>query len=597
MKICNNKKTNKITAVFIAIILFAIFSTTTFADDTSSSISQNETTQIQPSVAVTQNAQVENLQNTQNIANTTSTPTINLLKQVEILTQIKEGEKLNLYAIAEGVPNTSTLSYQWYKDNVLISGATNENYTIEKATTKDSGTYDLHITNTADGTKIITSGSVTVSTNSDNSTTPATGSLAVTAYTVQNAVGAELQRVEVGEKCQIIIALRDGRLNTIPTKLDGYGNIANAKITSTSSFSSPTFGDIGFTSPKIVNGALEYAVIFNDITYLGGENTLAFDLAYNDVSVPMQNVSVGMSQMLNPEEISTTQPVVMVKSSSYGNTAVNAGEIFNLSISSFNTSDEQALVDVMTSITLPSNLVLAGGSNVFLHKNVVASGVFGDNFTLQASNSASTGIENITVNYTYYVEGTDVQLTSSQIITVAVEQPDRFSFTSSEMPTEVYVGQDSYITVGFVNKGKGILYNLSAEVTGNITEPGQVQYIGNLNSGTEGSVDFILNANDTSPVFGEILISYEDINGAVQTHTQQYSFTPVEMNTGGNIMTPGFDDFEQAESEGMPEWLWGLIVFAIIGALIAVVLIVNKKHKAKILKSQLELEDDDDEDI
>ncbi|MEG2834217.1 MAG: hypothetical protein RR859_08615, partial [Ruthenibacterium sp.] len=155
------------------------------------------------------------------------------------------------------------------------------------------------------------------------------GSIYIVGYTVFGQNGDELQKVSVGEKCRIVVSLRDTRFTTEPNpttepgRFDKAGNLVNMKITSTASFATPSFGDIKQTTAKVVNGELSYAAVFNDITYLGGENTLAFDIAYVDGSVAMQNVSIGVSECYDTAKGTSAKPTVMVRDSSYGTANVN----------------------------------------------------------------------------------------------------------------------------------------------------------------------------------------------------------------------------------------------------------------------------------
>lgn len=428
------------------------------------------------------------------------------------------------------------------------------------------------------------------------------GSIYIVGYTVVNQNGDEVQKVGVGEKCRIVVSLRDTRFTTAPDpttepgRFDKAGNIVNMKITSTSTFATPSFGDIKQTTAKAVNGELSYAAVFNDITYLGGENTLSFDIAYVDSSVAMQNVSIGISECYDTAKGTSAKPAVMVKDSSYGTANVNAGDAFTLVLTSYNTSKTIGITDVMTTISLPAQLTLSGGSNMVLTSAVGAGASFANTFQLQAQNNAETGVVNITVNYTYYMKGVETQLTSSQLITVSIVQPDRFSFTSMDIPTEIYAGEENTLTLGFVNKGKGILYNLSAEISGNLENPGQNQYFGNLNSGTEGSIDFDILAKTAGTITGTITLTYEDINGVEKKQTKEYSAIISE----APVIDPGLDgpNMNLPESEvkkGLPWWGWALIGGGGLAAT-GVGVKIFKKKKAKKVEREL-AEDNDDEDF
>ncbi|HET7640527.1 MAG TPA: immunoglobulin domain-containing protein, partial [Ktedonobacteraceae bacterium] len=58
------------------------------------------------------------------------------------------GSSVTLTAVADGGAGTS-LTYQWYKDNNPISGATSSSYTIGSAAAGDAGNYYIVVTDTA----------------------------------------------------------------------------------------------------------------------------------------------------------------------------------------------------------------------------------------------------------------------------------------------------------------------------------------------------------------------------------------------------------------------------------------------------------------
>lgn len=422
---------------------------------------------------------------------------------------------------------------------------------------------------------------------------PVGGSPYVTAYTVQNSDGTEIQKLAAGQKCQIVIGICDPRYSAVPTAVDGNGNIANAKITSTASFASPSLGDIRCTTPKMSESGLRYSIVFNDISYIGGSSTLSFDLSYAAQDTALTSMSQAISQCTSASgTTSTIQPTVMVQSSSYGKDFVSAGETFTLDLTSYNTSSTAAISNVVTTLTLPDKLTLAGGSNSVMTSGVAAGGSFANQFTLMAQPGAETGIANITVTYTYYTASSEAQLTSSQIITVSIRQPDRFSFSSMDIPSEMYTGEENTVSVGFVNKGKGILYNVQAEISGNLSNPGQAQYLGNLQPGAEGSVDFNLTSDTAGTVSGTVTITYEDLAGNQTTQTKEYSVTILEMTPvdTGMPVDPGVTPDVTTQS-GMPWWGWLLIAVAVV---VAIVVTVNqlKKRKARKLR-ELEEEDED----
>ena len=51
-------------------------------------------------------------------------------------------------------------------------------------------------------------------------------------------------------------------------------------------------------------------------------------------------------------------------------------------------------------------------------------------------------------------------------VTVPIVQPERFEISRTDFPEYLSMGEEGYASVSFVNKGKGIIYNVSAEITG-----------------------------------------------------------------------------------------------------------------------------------
>ncbi len=162
------------------------------------------------------------------------------------------------------------------------------------------------------------------------------------------------------------------------------------------------------------------------------------------------------------------------------------------------------------------------------------------------------------------------------------------------------MGEEGYAYVSFVNKGKGTIYNVSAEITGEgITTTEGNQFIGNVASGTESSADFTIQTSQSGTISALLTVSYEDEKGNIKELTKDFTITVEEMYMGdmnGDMsFDPGSDPMPMPEENaGMPVWGWILIVLGVLGAG-AAALIVIKKKKAK--KKAAQLTEDDDEDI
>ena len=166
--------------------------------------------------------------------------------------------------------------------------------------------------------------------------------------------------------------------------------------------------------------------------------------------------------------------------------------------------------------------------------------------------------------------------------------------TIIEVPAEVYVGDSASFEVTFINRGKTPVYNASAEITGNLAQPGQRQFIGNVASGTEDSVDFLLSANEGGPITGEVIITYEDANMNVKELREPFSANAIAMEV------PEFDPNmvpDDIPMEEPPAWYEQVPVWGWVGGGVVVLILLSFISKLIRAHKEKKLLEDDDEDF
>lgn len=457
-------------------------------------------------------------------------------------------------------------------------------------------------------------------------TIPTGGGPVVTAYTVLNSSGQEIQRVEAGQKCRIVIAVVDPRIAVSDSKLvtgtDAEGKptqdtvsktpeeiaaekaallsalAVNVKVTSTGSFASPSLGDISTTSltaDKLTSRGLEYAIILNDITYLGGDNKLSLDISYTNYAVALASVTQAISQCVGAQESTGEAGALVITSTSYGGGEVEAGSDFTLTVDVLASKGTASIDNVQVALTLPEHITVTNGSSDIFLGDMKPNTSQQASFQLSASAVAPSGSQNISVTVTSTTEGAG----ASKTVVIPISQPERFEISRTSFPEYLSMGEEGYASVAFVNKGKGTIYNVSAEISGEgFTTTEGSQFVGNVASGTESSADFTIQTSESGTLTGMLTVTYEDEKGNEKTLTKDFSMTVEEMNMDPG-MDPGFDPgFEPMPEDGaqggMPVWGWILIGVGVVAAGV-VVLIVLKKKKAK--KRAAQLMEDDDEDI
>ena len=432
----------------------------------------------------------------------------------------------------------------------------------------------------------------------------------VSAYTITDTAGNEISTVEVGDKINIVLKVVDHASARYCVKPEEISARINSAV-----FTYTGIGEIGqlFDSnddpnatrlENVRNGSASaeeitqnaqyhyysYVLLFRDVVYNGGGNTLPINLSYLDTSKPLQQFSVTLGQCVDKDQ--TTSPNLVVRTSSYGDSVV-AGTAFPLSLGVYATDGSEELHDVIVSLTLPENLSLSGGSLSTYIGNVAPKQICNVAFDILPSAGFTGTVANITVN----MEGTGAitgkAVTGTTTISVPVSQPDRFEVGQLELSSDtVYVGDTGSVTLSYVNKGKNPVSNLEARLTGTNLGAGGYQYLGNLNAGTEGSVDFDIAPDAAGTVSGVITLNYEDASGNPQTISKDFSVSAEEMQMD-DFYDPTMDD-AQPEQTGMPIWAWVLIGGCGVVVVIVVVVVVRKRRKAKALAA-LEAEDSDED--
>ena len=441
----------------------------------------------------------------------------------------------------------------------------------------------------------------------------------ITGYTVtpQLGVAGELQRIQPGQKCCIIVSICDPRFTKIPGD-EAHNNalqkmmeqaFPNVKITSTYNFASPSLGDIqigGFAYGKNNSsgapweaGPLEYHVSFNDITYLGGSNKLSFDVSYSgQQGLELVNLSQNISQCVGATNVEGGKAsAIVVRSAGYGGGSVVAGQQFTLTADVFVTAGTTGAENVAVSLTLPEQVTVVSGSSQIFVGNMAAGESTSVNFLLNASATAAAGSANITINVNGNAASDGAALTTTMPITVPIVQPERFEVSRTDFPEVVNMGEETYGSVSVVNKGEGTMSNVSAELRGEgFTTTEGNQFVGNVASGTESSADFTISPTQAGSINAQLVITYENEQAEEKTITKDITFTVEEMSFEDPGMMPGMGDMPTEPTQtGMPLWAWAVIVVLAAGVVATVVVIVRKKIKKR--KENEKLMEEDDEDI
>ena len=199
---------------------------------------------------------------------------------------------------------------------------------------------------------------------------------------------------------------------------------------------------------------------------------------------------------------STVQPAgpvpnIIITNFTYGDGSVAVGTNFDLGFT-FQNMGKVAVGNMVVTVDGGENFAISGGTNTFYYDSLWAGYSLTQTVPMQVLSSAKNGAQGIDINFKYeYVDGGTRNSNTSDIkISVPVSQPDRFELGDPVLPDAINAGEESTISMEYVNKGKGDVSNVEASIEGDgITATQATQYIGNVASGASGSIGFAFTAD------------------------------------------------------------------------------------------------------
>ena len=319
------------------------------------------------------------------------------------------------------------------------------------------------------------------------------------------------------------------------------------------------YSDVGSGSPKMdyieatsYDGKLAFKIDLLDLAYTGSGDTVEYEFVYYENNEKFtQNVSVKVDNCIpyvdkdDPEEddedvsLDPLIPHIIVSQYDYGTTQVSAGQVIDLNLSFENTSTQYDLDNIVMKITTPDGFSITSSSNTYHFDHLDVGESISKTISMQANPNAEAQSYAINIEFSFQYIANDTRKSgeSSESISIPVTQPDRFSVDEIQLPTSLYVGDEYNLSINFVNKGKTQVYNVTAELRGNMQNSGERSFIGNVASGAEESADFYVTPTEAGKMEGEVVISYEDASMNVREVTRPFTIMVEEMP----YVDPGID--------------------------------------------------------
>ena len=292
------------------------------------------------------------------------------------------------------------------------------------------------------------------------------------------------------------------------------------------------------------------------------------------------NVLSAVSNDGQNEDIASPTPIVILSKYNYGGSSVAAGSGTNLSFSFTNTSKKLAIENVMVTVTGGSDLMLNGSTNTFYFDSVAAGGSKSVTVPMKAAQLISASAQNVQIAVTYEYVDQNARKSGSATLSLSVPlyQPDRFELSEPKTSYTGYVGEETSLTIDYVNKGKSAINNVDATISGDIDSPTPYQRVGTIDGGKNGTIAFAVTPQLEGENQVKIVITYEDSNG----NTKERVFEATVEAMAYEPADPGMDDPGMIDPEPASTFPWKYVIIAVVAALIVLLIVLRiRKKKAK----------------
>ena len=296
------------------------------------------------------------------------------------------------------------------------------------------------------------------------------------------------------------------------------------------------------------------------------------------------------------ETIASPTPIVILSKYNYGGSSVAAGSSTNVSFSFTNTSKTIKIENVMVTVTGGQDLMLNGSTNTFYFESVAASGSKTVTVPMKAAQLISASAQDVKIDVTYEYVDQNARKSGNATLSLSVPlyQPDRFEMSEPTSSYTGYVGEETSLTIDYVNKGKSAINNVEATISGDIDTPTAYQRVGTIDGGKNGTIAFAVTPQLEGENQVKIVITYEDSNG----NTKERVFEATVEAMAYEPADPGMDDPGMIDPEPASTFPWKYVIIAVVAALIVLLIVLRiRKKKAKQKAEQALWDKWDEEEI
>lgn len=248
-------------------------------------------------------------------------------------------------------------------------------------------------------------------------------------------------------------------------------------------------------------------------------------------------------------------PNIIIKNYTYGE-KVTAGQVFDLELEFANTSRTSAVENVVMSLETGEGISINSASNTFYIPQMGPGESRREKVQMQALFQSKLQSPKITISCKYeFVDRQErKQSSSSEIIAIPVYQPDRLQIGTPSFSEIFRQGEEATISIPYVNKGRGQVYNVEATLDGDIDALAREVNLGNFEPGKSGTIDFVVTPREAGQFSGKVLVAYEDETADVKQMEIPVTFDVEEPMDGLDEIPEDFDPVSQEKGFPIP-WI------------------------------------------
>lgn len=273
-----------------------------------------------------------------------------------------------------------------------------------------------------------------------------------------------------------------------------------------------------------------------------------------------------------------------------------AGEPFTLKMIIRNTSSDEAVKNIQISLSNEGGVVLPAnnGSNTLYIDRINPGGQEERTVKLQSAPDADPKTQMLDVKFAYESAKTIMSYEVAETIAMPISQRIRVRVEEPIISEDAYMDQAVYTSVRMFNMGKSSLYNCMIDVEGEGLKLEESYYGGTIGGGQTMYADLGIISSNAGQIEGTIVITFEDAYGEVTRMEEPFTMNVIDMNAGMDMMGEGemypgmegmggLEEYNPEGSAGLPTWAIIAIIAACVGALIAIVIVLRRRHRKKEL--------------